>query len=170
MCEEWRSVEGWPYEVSNIGRVRRTKPASGTTVGRILGDQQCWGYAGVLLRDGPGHKWWAQIHRLVASAWHGPPPHSKSVVNHLNGDSTDNRPENLEWTDRAGNNAHAAKMGLCAKGEAHGMAKLTKDEVRAIRSQYVPYHVPARLLAEQYGVSEGAISCIVTGRNWGWLI
>lgn len=49
-------------------------------------------------------------HRMVMSAWHG--PEAGKVVNHCNGNKSDNRLENLEWVTVAQNNAHAIRTGL----------------------------------------------------------
>lgn len=50
------------------------------------------------------------IHRLVAEAFI---PHDSqhNVINHKNCDRTDNRVDNLEWTDSKGNNAYSMKLG-----------------------------------------------------------
>ena len=49
-------------------------------------------YFGVMYR-GKNYK----VHRLVCSAFHGPPPFASAVVLHLNENGLDNRPENLRW-------------------------------------------------------------------------
>lgn len=43
------------------------------------------------------------VHRLVASAFHGPSPFPGAIVRHLNGRPQDNRPENLQWGTQAEN-------------------------------------------------------------------
>jgi len=49
-------------------------------------------YYGILFQ-GKNYK----IHRLICEAFHGPAPHGKAVVLHLNENALDNRPENLRW-------------------------------------------------------------------------
>lgn len=52
------------------------------------------------------------IHRLVALAWLGQPSESAWIVNHKDGDKTNNDVENLEWCDFRHNIIHAYQSGL----------------------------------------------------------
>ena len=56
------------------------------------------------------------------------------------------------------------------RGSAHGMARLSEAQVRAIRAEWERGGTPTRLLAFDYGVSEGAITGIVGGRTWKHLL
>lgn len=44
-----------------------------------------------------------RIHRIVATAFHGEPPDSKYVVDHIDTNCRNNRPENLRWLSRLEN-------------------------------------------------------------------
>lgn len=53
------------------------------------------------------------VHRAVALAWvDNPDPDKFYLVNHLDGNPTNNDYRNLEWTDHSGNNYHAVANGL----------------------------------------------------------
>lgn len=55
------------------------------------------------------------------------------------------------------------------RGEQHNMARLTEDQVRAIRSEYVPFKVKQQTLADRYGVCVGTIKSIVNRWTWAHL-
>ena len=44
-----------------------------------------------------------RIHRIVATAFHGDPPDPKYVVDHIDSNCRNNRPENLRWLTRLEN-------------------------------------------------------------------
>lgn len=49
------------------------------------------------------------VHQLVASAWIGKKPTEAHVVNHIDGDGTNNHYKNLEWVTQSENSVHAAE-------------------------------------------------------------
>ncbi len=53
-----------------------------------------------------------------------------------------------------------------ARGERHGNAKLTADQVRAIRRERAAKKTPFRLLAERFGVSVSTIGQILRRESW----
>ena len=52
------------------------------------------------------------------------------------------------------------------KGERHHQAKLTKEQVIAIRNSYQPTIITMKQLSEKYSVSIGTISDIVYRKSW----
>jgi hypothetical protein len=168
--EEWRPVVGWEgwYEVSNLGRVRRMRAVAGTHAGRILKEMPvatCLPgrlYPFVSLSR-HGHWVSRNVHRLVAEAFLEPCS-LRSGVNHINGIKKDNRSINLEWATSVENMRHASSMGLMARGERHGLAKLTADDVRTIRN--MRGQVSQRQLAKQFGVSRQNIGYIQRLETW----
>lgn len=91
------------------------------------------------------------VHRLVWEEAHGPLPEGWHV-HHLNGDTLDNRLENL-----------VALPGV-KHARLHG--KLTDEQVEAIRQRYVSGKVSHRELAEEFGVSQSNITLILQGKRW----
>lgn len=86
-------------------------------------------------------------------------------INHLNADKSDNRLANLELVTCAQNNAHASKLGLFPKGEKHYQGKLTKADVRFVRTEAAKGAVQAEL-ARKLGVSTGTIRDVVHYKTW----
>jgi hypothetical protein len=69
----------------------------------------------------------ALLHRVVASVHMGRPLTNKEVVNHINGDTTDNSLMNLEVTTHRENVLHAVANSLYCSGEAwHKAREITK--------------------------------------------
>lgn len=159
----WREVEGWPYEVSDRGEVRRSVNASGTRAGRLLKPRQfANGYLYVCLREHPRLRY-VQVHRLVADAFL-PPVEGATQINHRDGVKTNNAVLNLERVTGSENMRHAVQTGLHPTGEHHYAARLRAEDVAEIRR--LSGQVPQRKLALRYGVSRSAIVHILSGKNW----
>lgn len=165
----WKAVTGYEgvYEISSSGRVRRVGKCRGSVVGRILTIKTWNGYSHVDLSRGDMKKRHL-VHRLVAQAFLGSPPHPTAVVNHKNFNRLDNRVKNLEWTSYLGNSQHAVMNGRVGgrpmPGDQNPRAKLTQQQVAEIRA--LRGIVGARKLAERYGVSRSAIQFIHQGKHW----
>ncbi len=64
------------------------------------------------------------------------------------------------------NMADRNTKGRSAKGEGHGRAKITKEQVIAIRRRYAVGGVTQTQLGEYYGLGQGAVHYIVSGKSW----
>ena len=120
MQEQWKPVAGYEgsYEVSNLGRVKslaRKKLNRGipTLYREIILKPSCskkWGYRNIgLYLDGRCVR--KKIARLVAEHFI-PNPNGFRYTDHINGQKTDDRSENLEWVTGAENLRRAYALGL----------------------------------------------------------
>lgn len=174
MTEEWRPVVGNEvfYRVSNLGRVKSLKNGRYGTVsgeGKMLrpGLSSHGYYTVCLWKDGRSRS--VYVHRLVATAFI-PNPDGKREVNHMDGDKTNNNISNLEWVSRRGNAIHALEVlgNRCLRGESSPSAKLTEDDVRAIRKRYrkgCPRN-GVNPLAREYGMCTRAMTKVVKRMTW----
>ncbi|WP_435018414.1 NUMOD4 motif-containing HNH endonuclease [Tundrisphaera sp. TA3] len=107
LLEHWKPVSGWEtrYSISNVGNVRNIE--TGILKAAYL---TTYGYRALkFYRNGKMHHKF--IHCLVAEAFIGERPHGL-VVNHKDGNKTNNSPNNLEYVTSAENNRHAVEMKL----------------------------------------------------------
>lgn len=111
------------------------------------------------------------IHRLVAQCFVDN-PENKPVVNHKDGDKSNNHFSNLEWVTSSENSKHAFRSGLskapALRGEKHSMHKLSQADVDYIRAVHTPWDSDcgSKALAERFGVRPQTITEIVHGRSW----
>ena len=94
--EEWRPIEGYggKYLCSNLGRIKSLKYAEARILTPVMNNK---GYDRVCLsRFGEAHHF--LVSRLVAAAWcPNPDPESCNTVDHIDGDTSNNRADNLRW-------------------------------------------------------------------------
>lgn len=133
--EEWRDIAGYEglYQVSNLGRVRsldrRVQSRPGRTRiarGKIMAPQIVNGYLKVVLYGNGCYKN-RLVHRLVAETFIEP-VEGKNYVDHINGNKTDNRVENLRWVTIGENNHLMYEQGLVdlEKRRMHGVNTIKK--------------------------------------------
>lgn len=170
MSEVWKDIDGYEgmYQVSSLGRVRSLDRVLVMSNGRerfykgkILNPVvHTGGYLYVSL--GRGNKRF--IHRLVAQAFI-PNPDNLPEVNHKDGNKENNDYRNLEWVTPSDNQRHSKETGLAPVGEIHPQAKLSNEDVRYIRENYIPKHPEfgGKALAAKFGVARSIISRIVNG-------
>lgn len=159
---EIRYIERFPFHAfSSFGRVvsfTRKKPfqMKGMPVGR---------YLAVSLVTMGGRRERIYVHRAIAEAFHGPCPDGMQC-RHLDGNSHNNRPENLAWGDVAENAFDRVRHKTACIGERHGCAKLTKESVREMRAIKAATDRSFRDIADEYGVSPMTAHRAITGKLW----
>jgi len=106
------------------------------------------------------------VHRLVAYTFLDNPPSDgqRWQVNHLDGNKTNNRLDNLEIITDAQNMAHARRTGLL-KGRVNSMV-LDFEDAEEIRRLYATGNYGQWRLANAYGVTQAHICNIVNYRTW----
>jgi hypothetical protein len=158
MKEEWRQYQDTIYEVSNTGYVRNI------VTNRILSPARTrQGYVRFTLWD-KGKSRSVAVHRLIAETFLDN-KENKPIVNHIDGNPSNNRLENLEWTTISENVRHAYETKLAKVGEDCTVAKLTEEAVLEI-IECLKNKQSIIDTAKQFGVSAAAVSNIWHGRTW----
>lgn len=165
--EEWRPIPQLEnaYAVSNHGRIRR---CDGSPFSRNNGAP----LATMFDRDGyvctqiSLHNKGKMIrnHKFVMLLFVGPPP-PRHEINHRDGNKSNNRLDNLEYITSKENLAHAAHLGLKARGERQGSSKLTSKDVFDIRA-LAAQGIYQNRIAEQFEISTSQCCAIVNRRSW----
>lgn len=91
------------------------------------------------------------IHRLVAKAFI-PNPKNLPMVNHKDGNTKNNKKNNLEWCTCQENIQHAYRTGL--KKSSEKVRKHAKEMGKSMRKKVYQYDLNGRLLQEYESVSE----------------
>lgn len=163
--EIFKDIEGYEglYQISNLGRV----------YGVVRGDYKksvCKNSSGYhqfnLSRNSKVKSF--RVHRLVAIHFVEGRTEDRNQVNHIDGDKSNNRADNLEWATAEENTRHAYETGLIdpLSGEECHYSKLTKAEVRGIRKLAKYFSYSHREIAETYNVSRSAIQKVISGESW----
>jgi hypothetical protein len=155
----FKPIAGWEglYAAGTDGliyRMDRGEPEA------LSGSPTSKGYLTVSLSRG---QWETHaVHKLVCETFYGAAAFDGAQVRHMDGDQTNNRPENLDWGTQEQNwqdrKAHGRGMG-----EEHHSAKLTTGMVESIRAS----DLSQRKLAAEYGVSQATIWEAKNGETWG---
>lgn len=115
-----------------------------------------------------GKKFARFVHRIVAEAFL-PNPQKLPLVNHIDGDKTNNSVSNLEWCTAKENSDHAYKTGLHKAsrsfGEANGQAKVNSETVKAMRQLFKQVGNTAEV-ARQFGLNPKHAYDICHYKRW----
>jgi hypothetical protein len=103
--------------------------------------------------------------RLICEIVSGPPPSQDHVAAHLCGVSLCSNPQHLKWKTYSENEADKLIHGTHLRGERNPCAKLSEEEVMAIRSADGTHQG----IADQFGVSRRLVGMIKNRKIWSWL-
>jgi hypothetical protein len=109
------------------------------------------------------------VHRLVGEVYLSN-PNNLPIVEHKDDIKTNNHVSNLMWSSHTNNTKHAYENGLIKipKGEERPNSKVTNEQVKWIRENYIFRHPEfgGRALSKKFGISYQQISVIIKNKNW----
>lgn len=167
MMEQWRPIPGFSnYSVSDHGRVRRETDGPGKIrAGHILANKFSGRYWSVRIgRDGGG-LCTKTIQQLVLLAFVGPPPTPAHEGAHGDGNTSNNRLNNLRWATKRENCEDRDRHGRTARGERHTKATIDEAAVRSIRAMRAT-GMFMKDIAKRHGCTYHIVSDIVHSRSW----
>lgn len=154
--EVWETINGFSnYQISTLGIIKNLKN------GNLLGLRKDGknDYITVSLRNDKGVVVNNTVHYFMAKAFL-----PKIQINHIDGDKTNNKLDNLEWSNGSLNTKHAYDRGLAKKAPRN--KKLTEEHVREIRERYTGARGAITGLAKEYKVSLSTIHELVNFKSW----
>ena len=107
-----------------------------------------------------------KTHRVSYFMWKGEELPSSIFLCHTCDNPKCVNPEHLFEGNTWDNMKDMVDKGRSAKGESHGMHKLTPREVKEIRRKYIPRVYSQRKLAKEYNVSQGSIFLVLKESIW----
>ena len=111
------------------------------------------------------------IHRLLMVMFKPVPNMKNLVVNHIDGNKTNNDLDNLEWTTFQGNTIHAYKTGLAKgkKGEDASNVSITEETAIKICDLYMTGEYTKQQIADMCNTSKSVVVNITTYNSWDYI-
>ena len=171
--ETWRPVPGFPlYEASDNGSIRSVSRVCASS----LKGQPTVFRAGVTLKKticssgynyvtlyADGKMYSKKVCHFIALAFYGERPVG-AQIRHLNGNPSDDRPENLRYGTPSENQRDRIAHGTDLRGSKNPASKL--DEVSVMTIASLKGISSSYVVARSFGVSPTTIQKIWAGRSW----
>lgn len=153
MEEVWKDVKGYEglYEVSNLGRIKSSQ-RSGTPGGIRKLNKNKYGYVYVMLNKSNKKKNHT-VHRLVGLAFI-PLVDGKELINHIDGNKSNNNLKNLEWVNHSENRKHAYANNLQKVNLDKAHEAAWENQKRKVKQ----FSLDGKIVAEFNSIQEAAIT------------
>ena len=171
----WKDIPDYMglYQVSNLGNIksldREVYNEGNKTICKVKGkilkpsfDRNGYCYVGLVKNKVKTNS--LKVHRLVGFAFCNGYEIGKEI-NHKDGIRHNNEAKNLEWVNRSQNIRDTFKRGRNVNGEKNNSSKL-KDEYVGIIASLYDSGVSQSIVALAFGVSQAAISNIITNKSF----
>ena len=108
-----------------------------------------------------------RVHRFIMEAFLNREIKQEYVINHIDGDKSNNKLSNLEEITYSDNTKHAVRLGLMKPqlGENNGMSFLTEDCVRNI-IRNIQQGYDNSVIAEEFKIEDKHVSLIRNKKRW----
>jgi hypothetical protein len=156
---------------SACGARKPRQPLADRFWAKVKKTANCWLWIGTMSSYGYGMIWTGRIkthaNRVSWEMHNGPIPAGLCVCHRCDNPACV-RPDHLFLGTKAENNADRANKGRNRNqfGEHNTMAKLTAEQVKAIRSRFAAGGIAKRRLAKEFGVHPQTIGDILSGLHW----
>lgn len=159
----WKSIKGYSdkYEISDTGEIKNIKTL------RTLKQKKDKRGAKYICLSKNNIKKTFLVHRLVLESFYKKPTKKEYTVNHKDGNPSNNKINNLEWSSNKNNTQHALKNGLIKNlGENCHLAKMNRKKVYEIKRLFETKKITQKKIGNIYGIHQTTVSKIIRNKIW----